>query len=207
MKTPLYSSPACSLHEVEGADATLKSWDDIRAWRKKTREALIASRMALGVGVRQAKGDAAKRRLLAAADLKKYATLGIYWPMRGEIDVRDIARQHVEAGGVVALPVVVEKAAPVEFWSWRPGMRMRRGVWNFPIPMEREVLSPDALIVPLVGFDGNLFRLGYGGGYYDRTLAAASRRPLCIGLGFAEARLPSIYPQPHDVAMDAIVTD
>jgi len=185
----------------------MKSWDDIRAWRKRTREALIASRMALGVGVRQEKGERAKQRLLEVVDLKKYATLGIYWPMRGEIDVRDIARKHVEAGGAVALPVVVEKGAPVEFWNWKPGMRMRRGVWNIPIPLEREVLTPEALIVPLVGFDGDLCRLGYGGGYYDRTLAAATRRPFCVGFGFAEARLPSIFPQPHDVPMDMIVVD
>jgi 5,10-methenyltetrahydrofolate synthetase len=58
-----------------------------------------------------------------------------------------------------------------------------------------------------VGFDGEQYRLGYGGGYYDRTLATLARRPFCVGLGFAEARLPSIYPQPHDIPMQAIVTD
>jgi 5-formyltetrahydrofolate cyclo-ligase len=204
-----YSSPACYLGELEGAgvEAAMKSWEDIRAWRKQTREALIASRMALRVGVRQEKGEKAKARLLELVDLKKYPTLGIYWPMRGEIDVRDIARKHVEAGGAVALPVVVEKGAPVEFWNWRPGMPMRRGVWNIPIPLDRDVLIPEALIVPLVGFDGSLYRLGYGGGYYDRTLAAATPRPFCVGLGFAEARLASIFPQPHDVPMDVIVVD
>ena len=84
---------------------------------------------------------------------------------------------------------------------------MTRGVWNIPIPGRREVLNPDALIVPLVGFDPRRFRLGYGGGYYDRTIAAAARRPHCVGLGFEEARLASISPQPHDIAMDVIVTD
>jgi 5-formyltetrahydrofolate cyclo-ligase len=204
-----YSSPACYLHEFESSaiDADLKSWNEIREWRKRTRETLIASRLALGVNNRQAKGDKAKQRLFEAVDLKQYGTLGIYWSMRGEIDVRDIARKHVEAGGVVGLPVVVEKSAPVEFWKWTPGMGMRRGVWNIPIPMEREVLTPEALIVPLVGFDGEHYRLGYGGGYYDRTIAAATRRPFCVGLGYAEARLPSIYPQPHDIAMNLIVTD
>jgi 5-formyltetrahydrofolate cyclo-ligase len=110
-----YSSPPCYLHELEGSaiNGPTKSWDDIRAWRKQTREALIASRMALGVSVLQAKGGKAKQHLLAAVDLKQYATLGIYWSMRGEIDVRDIARKHIEAGGAVALPVVVEKSAPV----------------------------------------------------------------------------------------------
>ncbi len=141
------------------------------------------------------KGERAKQAMLAAVDLKQYPTLGIYWSMRGEIDVRDIARRHIEAGGSVALPVVVEKAAPVEFWKWQPGMGMKRGVWNIPVPMTREVLTPDACIVPLVGFDGESYRLGYGGGYYDRTLAALARRPFCVGLGYAEARLPSIFPQ------------
>jgi len=152
-------------------------------------------------------GERAKRHLLETIDLGRFGTLGVYWPVRGEIDVRDLAVEHLESGGRVALPVVVTKSAPVEFWSWRPEMPMTRGIWNIPIPEQREVLSPDALIVPLVGFDPQRFRLGYGGGYYDRTIAAASRRPCCIGLGYEEARLESIFPQPHDIPMDIIVTD
>ena len=204
-----YSSPACYMHELEEPNnsSAARSWPEVRAWRKSTREALIAARMALTVKVRQEKGEKAKQNLLAAVDLNKYPTLGIYWPMRGEIDVRDIARRHIEAGGSVGLPVVVEKAAPVEFWKWEPGTGMKRGVWNIPVPMKREVLIPDALIVPLVGFDSEQYRLGYGGGYYDRTIAALGRRPFRVGLGFAEAELPTIYPQPHDIAMQMIVTD
>jgi 5,10-methenyltetrahydrofolate synthetase len=198
-----YSSPACYLHEFD----ELKSWDEIRAWRKSTRETLIAGRLALGVSKLQTKGALAKQKLLAAVDLKKYPTLGLYWCMRGEIDVRDIARQHIEAGGVVGLPVVVEKAAPVEFWKWQPGMAMKRGVWNIPIPGKREVVIPDACIVPLVGFDDQQYRLGYGGGYYDRTLASMARRPFCAGLGYAEGKLRTIHPQPHDIPMSIIVTD
>ena len=205
-----YSSPACYMHELDQPNtgpAAIKSWPEVRDWRKSTRDTLIAARMALTVKVRQEKGDKAKQKLLAAVDLKKYPTLGIYWPMRGEIDVRDIARKHIEAGGSVGLPVVVEKAAPVEFWKWEPGMGMKRGVWNIPVPLKREVLTPDALIVPLVGFDAEQYRLGYGGGYYDRTIAALGRRPFCVGLGFTEAELPTIYPQPHDIPMHLIVTD
>jgi 5,10-methenyltetrahydrofolate synthetase len=183
------------------------NWDEVRDWRKRTRETLIAGRLALGVSTLQKKGERAKQAMLAAVDLKQYPTLAIYWSMRGEIDVRDIARRHIEAGGSVALPVVVEKAAPVEFWKWQPGMGMKRGVWNIPVPMTREVLTPDACIVPLVGCDGEKFRLGYGGGYYDRTLASLARRPFCVGLGYVEARLPSIFPQPHDIPMNIIVTD
>jgi 5-formyltetrahydrofolate cyclo-ligase len=199
------------MHEIDEPDSLnptgTKSWAEVRSWRKQTRESLIAGRLALTVSARVAKGEQAKRNMLAAVDLKQYPILGIYWPMRGEIDVRDIARRHIEAGGTVGLPVVVEKAAPVEFWKWQPGMSMRRGVWNIPVPVKREVLIPDALIVPLVGFDSGRYRLGYGGGYYDRTIATMSRRPFRVGLGYGEGELPTIFPQPHDIAMSIIVTD
>jgi 5-formyltetrahydrofolate cyclo-ligase len=189
------------------ADTVPCGWEEIRAWRKRTREALIAHRLATPSHVRALRGQQAKARLAQVVDLHKYHTLGVYSPMRGEIDVRDLARKHVEAGGVIGLPVVVERGAPVEFWAWREGMRMQPGIWNIPIPSERQVVRPDALVVPLVGFDALGYRLGYGGGYYDRTLAAALRRPFCIGLGYAEAQLPTIYPQAHDIPMSCIVTD
>ena len=204
MKPREFSSPACYLHEF---DEGPKTWDEVREWRKRTRETLISARLALGVKTLQAKGEVAKQKLLAAVDLGRYPVLGIYWSMRGEIDVRDIARRHIDAGGSVALPVVVEKQAPLEFWRWKPGMGMRRGVWNIPVPVKREILTPDACIVPLVGFDGENYRLGYGGGYYDRTLAGLAKRPFCVGLGYGEARLACIFPQPHDIPMGTIVTD
>jgi 5-formyltetrahydrofolate cyclo-ligase len=170
------------------------------------RKALIGHRMALDGAVRKAEGERARRRLVESVEWGRFATLGVYWPVRGEIDVRDLALEHLKRGGRVGLPVVVTQSAPVEFWSWRPDMPMSRGIWNIPIPAERELLHPDALIVPLVGFDSERYRLGYGGGYYDRTIAAATPRPYCVGLGYAEARLPTIYPQPHDLPMDLIVT-
>jgi 5,10-methenyltetrahydrofolate synthetase len=84
---------------------------------------------------------------------------------------------------------------------------MQTGVWNIPIPKQRDILTPDAVIVPLVGFDGCGYRLGYGGGYFDRTLASAVPRPFAIGLGYADSALQTIYPQPHDIPMNLIVTD
>lgn len=179
----------------------------MRHWRVLMRRALIGRRMALDAAVRKAQGERARQRLLERVPLRDYPTLGVYWPVRGEIDVRDLAITHLGNGGRVGLPVVVDTAGPVEFWSWRPGMAMGRGVWNIPIPEQRELVVPDALIVPLVGFDGARYRLGYGGGYYDRTIAAARAKPLCVGLGYQAARLESIFPQPHDIPMDMIVTD
>ena len=104
------------------------------------RQALIGHRMGLDGAVRKAEGERARQRLIESVDLKRFATLGVYWPVRGETDVRQLAIQHLKQGGRVALPVVVTKSAPVEFWSWRPDVPMSRGIWNIPIPAEREVL-------------------------------------------------------------------
>jgi 5-formyltetrahydrofolate cyclo-ligase len=183
------------------------NWDEIRQWHKAQRQRLIAERMAAPVELRQQQGAVAKQHLHNAVNVGAHRTIGIYWPLRGEMDVRDIARAHVEAGGIAALPVVVERNAAVEFWLWEPGMQMDKGIWDIPIPARREVVHPDLLIVPLVGFDTACYRLGYGGGYYDRTIAAANPQTLCVGLGFAAAQLPSIFPQPHDIPMRLVVTE
>jgi 5-formyltetrahydrofolate cyclo-ligase len=189
------------------APPTSPDWPAIRSWRVRVRQALIGRRLGLDGALRKSRGERARQRLLEAVDLSRFATLGVYWPVRGEIDVLEIAAAHLARGGRVALPVVVRPCAPVEFWSWRPGVPMSRGVWNIPIPAQRELLAPEALIVPLVGFDARGYRLGYGGGYYDRTIAAAAPRPWCVGLGFEGGRLESIFPQSHDMPMDLIVTD
>jgi len=184
-----------------------QSWAEVRHWRVEMRRALIGRRLAMDAATRRAQGERAKARLIASVELRRFATLGMYWPVRGEIDLRELAAEHVRNGGRVGLPVVVTESAPVEFWSWRPEMPMSRGVWNIPIPAERELLEPEALIVPLVGFDPQRYRLGYGGGYYDRTIVASRRRPFCVGLGYEEARLATIFPQAHDIPMDLIITD
>ncbi|MGE4010769.1 MAG: 5-formyltetrahydrofolate cyclo-ligase [Alphaproteobacteria bacterium] len=133
--------------------------------------------------------------------------IGFYWPIKGEIDLRAFMRNRVQHGARAALPVVVEKGAPLEFWSWRPDMRLQRGVWHIPIPAERRPVRPSILLVALLGFDDAGYRLGYGGGYYDRTLAAMTPRPLTIGVGFESGRMATIYPQPHDIRLDAIATE
>jgi 5-formyltetrahydrofolate cyclo-ligase len=133
--------------------------------------------------------------------------LGIYWPIRREFDPLPFARGLIAAGGALSLPVVIAKAKPLEFRAWMPGTRMAKGVYDIPYPAECAALAPEALLVPLLGFDDAGFRLGYGAGYYDLTLAAFAVKPLAIGVGFALGRLATIYPQPHDIAMDRIVTE
>ncbi|MGH7006609.1 MAG: 5-formyltetrahydrofolate cyclo-ligase, partial [Alphaproteobacteria bacterium] len=115
--------------------------------------------------------------------------------------------QLVRCGGTIALPVVIRKDWPLEYRKWTLETAMERGLWNIPVPSHGPCLQPSVVIAPLVGFDDAGYRLGYGGGFFDRTLAAMPARPRTIGVGYGGSRLPSIYPQPHDVRMDLIVTD
>ena len=133
--------------------------------------------------------------------------LGFYWPFKGEFDARPLARRLIKRGVAVALPAVVERKGPLEFRLWRPRAPMERGAYDIPVPRERNLVRPDHLLIPAVGFDEAGYRLGYGGGYYDRTLAVLTPRPFAIGVGFEIARLETVYPQVHDVPLDVIVTE
>lgn len=177
------------------------------ALRKSWRQRLLSARLAVHVRERQQLGVRTAARLVDDLQLDRYPVLGFYWPIRGEIDLRDVAARHIARGGIAALPVVTEKNAPVEFWRWQPGAQMGVGFWNIPVPAEREAVVPDALLIPLVGFDAAGYRLGYGGGYYDRTLATRHPLPLRVGVGYADAELTTIHPQPHDIPMNIIVTE
>jgi 5-formyltetrahydrofolate cyclo-ligase len=198
------ASPVCYAVECETIPTT---WPQIRAWRKGRREELIAQRMARTAGDRLSLSQPVIEYLRDMLKPERYPLVGLYWPIRGEIDLREFALNFVAAGGIVGLPVVIQSDAPVEFWRWQPGVVLKRGRWNIPVPPERELVRPEVLVVPLVGFDARRYRLGYGGGFYDRTLAAAVRRPLTIGIAFADVELPNIHPQPHDIPMDVIVTE
>jgi 5-formyltetrahydrofolate cyclo-ligase len=206
------SSPVCLMKELEGEMPTragdrAPDWPTVRTFRKAKRAELLTRRGRLTRGERNRAAESLTERLLATVDLGAYAVLGFYWPIRGELDLRDVARRHVAAGGLAALPVVVQKDAPVEFWQWTHGAPMQRGLWNIPVPAQRRVVTPDVLLIPLVGYDAAGYRLGYGGGYYDRTIATTVPRALRIGVGYDDTELATIHPQPHDMAMNVIVTE
>jgi len=182
-------------------------WNDVRLWRKAERAALIERRLAITPAERET-GNAAITATLERV-LADYpgALIGAYWPFKGEYDPRPLMRALHAGGGRLALPVVVEKAMPMIFRLWWPGAPMMPGVWNIPVPAKGEAVSPDILLAPVVGFDGDNYRLGYGGGYYDRTLAAMARRPRTIGVGFERSRIATVRPQQHDIPLDFIVTE
>lgn len=182
-------------------------WTEVRAWRKSRRAELLAQRLTLPRS--EVLRCVARVAAAVAAEFPElqHACVGFYCPFKGELDLRPLVRELLESGAEAALPVVPEKGRPLEFWQWRPGMKLGRGIWNIPIPAERNPLRPTALLVPLVGFDAAGYRLGYGGGYYDRTLARLDPKPLTVGVGYAAGRLETIFPQPHDIPLDAIVTE
>ena len=198
-------SPACFLHQlVAGQPVDASTWRDVARWRKAERVRLIAARLALPNETRVAMAaDVAARLDPLVPDS---GTVGVYWPFRGEFDLRPWMAAATARGVTVALPVVVEKARPLVFRRWRPGCAMTRGVWNIPIPAESEPqVTPDVVISPVVGVDPDKFRLGYGGGFYDRTLAGFVKKPLTIGIGPALAAIPTIFPQPWDIPMDRVL--
>lgn len=212
-----YASPPCLAAEIApdyfdplGVDP--EQARDVARWRKAQRLRLLDARRALSVAARQDWGAALAghlRALLAErfGDLRGRVISG-YWPIKGEADLRTLLAEWHAAGAVVALPVVEVKAAPLVFRRWTPGTAMIRGDWNIPIPPpEAEAVTPGIALAPLVGWDAAGYRLGYGGGYFDRTLAALNPRPFAIGIGLEAARLATIYPQPHDIPLAATLTE
>ena len=206
------ASPPCMAHELaEGQDGSFFAVDeeqrrDVARWRKSERERLIAARLAFSADDRSRWSQEIAAGVLKLAGDFSGRIVSFYWPFRGEPDLRPLMQIVWEQGGEAALPVVVQKATPLVFRTWRQGEALEKGVWNIPVPSGGRQVEPDIVLAPVVGFDGACYRLGYGGGFFDRTLAGMAVKPLTIGVGHECARIATIFPQPHDVPMDAIVT-
>ena len=198
----------CFLHELGPDDAPRDSRQasDVARWRKAERARLLELRGALAPGERAQHTAAIAAALDALLGAHADALVSLYWPIRAEPDLRPWMRAACERGLRVALPVAVALGRPMAFREWRPGAAMARGLWKIPHPAAGPEVSPTHVIAPLVGFDAACYRLGYGGGFFDRTLAALARKPTVIGVGYPSLRIATIFPQPHDIPMDWIVT-
>lgn len=181
--------------------------EDLPAWRKSLRAELIAARLAVPRETREVAYAAMGSHLDAVKDAIQGLVIGLCSPFRGEPDLRELVLSWVDAGATAAMPALVEKNTPMRFRRWSRDTPMTRGVWNIPIPDGTEVLVPDVLFIPMVAYDWQGYRLGYGGGYFDRMLADISPLPITVGVALAQSRIDTIYPQPYDIPMDCVLTE
>jgi 5-formyltetrahydrofolate cyclo-ligase len=203
-----FSSPACSMHEVDPAYMGLEgNGAGIKEWRTEERRRLIERRSLLTSEERHQKTSQIRHNLDRLLPHVTGRNISLYWPFLGEPDLRGWLAAAAACGATCLLPVVTEKNKPLTFRSWRAGDELIRGVLNIPVPLHGEELQAELVIAPVVGFDAVCYRLGFGGGYFDRTLAVQDPKPLVIGVGFDFQEIDTIRPQHHDIPMDAIVTD
>jgi len=137
------------------------------------------------------------------------ATIGAYWPIKGEFDALPALYRWSEADEArrIGLPVIDRQSKQLRFHVWYPGCPMEDDAFGIPKPKDTEEFAPQMLLVPCVGFGAGGLRLGYGGGFYDRTLGSLQPRPVTVGVGFAHGFLPWLQSEPHDVPLDAMLTE
>jgi len=179
----------------------------LKQWRKQERERLIAARL----GIEPLVLDSWRRRMDGYLERSfpglARCRLAFCWPIKGEYDARHLARTLRARGALTALPVVKAPKTALIFREWHPGIELVKGPLDIPFPLNSQELTPDAVLLPMNGWDPAGYRLGYGGGFFDRTLASLSRKPLTIGVSYELARLDSIRPQSWDIPMDYVVTE
>jgi 5-formyltetrahydrofolate cyclo-ligase len=178
--------------------------------KRGLRSAMVARRAELSEAHRQVAAQRLLARFLETRPFATPAVVSAFWSINEEIDVRPLMHALVEAGCRLALPVVQGKRQPLLFRAWSPDDRLEAGVFGTFHPYaDREVLEPDALLVPLLACDGEGWRLGYGGGFYDRTLAGLRerRRVTAVGVGYDEQVVDAVPHGPDDERLDWLLTD
>jgi 5,10-methenyltetrahydrofolate synthetase len=140
---------------------------------------------------------------------RQESTIGAYWPIKGEFDALPALYRwsEVDAARRIGLPVLDRETKQLAFHVWYPGCPMEEDAYGIPKPKDTERFEPQLLLVPCVGFGPGGLRLGYGGGFYDRTLAALDPKPVTVGIGYAHGFVPWLEPEPHDVPLDVVLTE
>ncbi|WP_297354180.1 5-formyltetrahydrofolate cyclo-ligase [Paraburkholderia sp.] len=155
--------------------------------------------------------EALSRRMLDTLKRHEPACVGFYWPLPGEFDARAAIAIWLALGAhrQASLPVVTNRGEALQFRAWAPDTPMKVGHHRIPEPATEVVVTPDLLFVPCVGFDIEGYRLGYGGGYYDRTLAAwpGATRPVTVGIACEACRTDALQHEAHDIPLDLIITE
>lgn len=199
------------------------------------RKALVQSR--LDMPDRLARADLLQRVMRIWLVGSSHEVIGAYWPIKGEFDPlpalyrwqedavlsqdalseaqpeqsepTQLATESMASRSPrkIGLPVVNKLHKTLTFHAWYPGCPMEEDAYGIPKPKDTEVIVPTLLFVPCVGYGPGGYRLGYGGGFYDRTLATLMPRPLTVGLGFSQGWLPDMEPEPHDIPLDVVLND
>ncbi|WP_101047651.1 5-formyltetrahydrofolate cyclo-ligase [Macromonas nakdongensis] len=195
------------------APAAQSDQKDLKSqWRKR----LVEERLHLDD--RLARNDALQRVMRVWLVDRPDVVIGAYWPIKGEFDPLPALFRWQEAGmeadalgasrrRQIGLPVINKLTKTLTFHTWYPGCPMEEDAYGIPKPKDTEIIEPTLLFVPCVGYGLGGYRLGYGGGFYDRTLSELSPRPFTVGLGYTHGFLPELEPEPHDVPLDAILND
>ena len=200
-----------------------------------TRKALVQAR--LDMPDRLARADFLQQVMRIWLVGSPHEVIGAYWPIKGEFDplpalyrwqedavlsldaLSEAAPEQSEPAQLahesmasrsprkIGLPVVNKVHKTLVFHAWYPGCPMEEDAYGIPKPKDTEVIVPTLLFVPCVGYGPGGYRLGYGGGFYDRTLATLSPRPFTVGLGYSQGWLPDMEPEPHDVPLDVVLND
>lgn len=174
--------------------------------KHQLRKKLLAARRAMPPEEKAWRDKAIGERLLAWLEANPAERVGVYWPIQGEPDLTGVYRVLAERGVRLALPVVVERNAPLVFYPWRPEDKLVADAHGVMAPVERSVaVKPGLLVVPCAGFNAGGYRLGYGGGYYDRTLAA-EKPPRTVGIAYAMCEA-EFATDAHDVRMGTVITE
>lgn len=179
----------------------------LKSWRRAQRERLIQARLALDPATVQRWRKHIDRILERAFPGLAGRRVAFCWPIKNEYDARHFAKTLRERGSLTALPAVVAPKQPLVFREWHPGVALAKGALDIPYPEGSPEVVPEAVLLPMNGWDDQGYRLGYGAGFFDRTLAALTKRPVVIGVSYEQARLPTIHPQAWDIPVDYLVTE
>lgn len=186
---------------------TILKGQDVAAQRSDIRRRSLLARETLSAAEHALLSARIERHLAAELQLHAPGRLAFCWPFRAEFDARPLVTRLLTQGWSACLPVVGDDVGAMRFRAWTPATEMRADRHGIQTPMDGDDVVPDLILLPFNATDACGYRLGYGAGYFDRTLAAMQPRPMVIGVGFSLGIVASVYPQAHDIPVGRRVTE